>query len=355
MKLELLRRLSAARGVSGREEAARALIVDAIESHVEDLRVDALGNVLARKPGDAGDDLPRVMLTAHMDEIGFMLRSIDADGLLRFYPVGGVDARILPGLRVSVGAEGLPGVILWRPIHFGREQKALPLDQLRIDIGARDRADAAGLVKPGDMITFAGDFAQPDADSVRGKALDNRAGCALLVELLQGEAWPCDVLAAFTTQEEIGLRGAQVAARALQPDLAIVLESTPAHDLPDLRADTDERAVGPAPNPATRQGAGPALTVMDRSMITDPRLLAWLRRVAAAQDIPVQLKSMSGGGTDGGAVHLAGSGVPTAVVAMPARYIHGPAALLRVSDYEHTLALLRAALIALTPALLTHD
>lgn len=352
MKLELLQGLSEARGISGQEGAARALILEAIEGQVEDVRVDALGNVLARRPGRDGAGLPRVLLTAHMDEVGFMLRSIDGDGLLRFYAVGGIDARILPGLRVEVGREALPGVILWRPIHLGREQKALPLEQLRIDIGALDRADAARHVKAGDMITFATEFTQPAAGTLRGKALDNRAGCALLVELLQGADWPCDVLVAFTTQEEIGLHGAQVAARALQPDLAIVLESTPAHDLPEPGAEPDERT---APNPATRQGAGPALTVMDRSMIADPRLLAWLRAVAAEQEIPVQLKSASGGGTDGGAIHLADEGVPTAVVAMPARYIHGPAALLRVSDYEHSLALLRAALQDVRPALLSRD
>ncbi len=352
MNLELLQQLATARGISGQEEAACAIILEAIDSHVEDVRVDALGNVLARKPGSAGADLPRILVTAHMDEIGFVVRSIDGEGLLRCYSVGGVDARILPGLRVCVGAEELPGVVLWKPIHLGRDQKTVPLDSLRIDIGARDRADAARRVKPGDMITFAGDFTQPGPGSVRGKALDNRAGCALLVELLQGDAWPCELLVAFTCQEEIGLRGAQVAAQALQPDLAIVLESTPAHDLPDLRADPDERI---AFNPATRQGAGPVLTVMDSRTIVDPRLLNWLRATALAAGIPYQLKSMSGGGNDAGAIHIAGSGVPTAAISMPARYVHGPAALLRVSDYDHTLALLRAALHSVSPALLTHD
>ncbi len=352
MKLELLRQLSNARAISGQEEAARALILEAIDGHVEDVRVDALGNVLALKPGNQGTDLPRTLVSAHMDEVGFVVRSVDGEGLLRFYSVGGVDARILPGLRVCVGAEALPGVIMWKPIHLGREQRTLPLDNLRIDIGARDRADASSLVKPGDMITFAEAFTQPDAGVVRGKALDNRGACALLVELLQGDALPCDVLVAFTCQEEIGLRGAQVAAQALQPDLAIVLEDTPAHDLPDLTADPDE---GIAFNPATRQGAGPVLTVMDSRTITNPRLLAWLRTTAAAENIPVQLKSASGGGNDAGAIHIAGSGVPTAAISMPARYIHGPAALLRVSDYDHTLALLRAALHSVSPALLAHD
>ena len=131
-----------------------------------------------------------------------------------------------------------------------------------------------------------------------------------------------------------------------------MLEDTPAHDLPDLTADPDE---GIAFNPATRQGAGPVLTVMDSRTITNPRLLAWLRTTAAAENIPVQLKSASGGGNDAGAIHIAGSGVPTAAISMPARYIHGPAALLRVSDYDHTLALLRAALHSVSPALLAHD
>ncbi len=356
MNIDLLRRLSSARAISGQEDDARQIIIAAIEGQVEELRVDTLGNILASKPGSQGAGRPRVMVTAHMDEIGLVVRGITAEGLLRCYNVGGIDARILPGLRVAVGAEALPGVVLWKPIHLGREQKSVPLDKLHVDIGARDRAEAARLVRPGDMITFAEGFSQPGPGSVRGKALDNRAGCALLVELLQDAAWPCDLLVAFTCQEEIGLRGAQVAAQALQPDVAIVLETTPAHDLPDLSADADERAGGgPAFNPATRLGAGPALTVMDTRMITDPRLLAWLRAGARAAGIPLQLKSMRGGGTDGGAIHIAGSGVPTAVVAMPARYVHGPAALLRVSDYDHTLALLRSVLPDLSAATLARD
>lgn len=352
MNLELMQRLSDARGVSGQEAEARRVILEAIKGHVEGVRVDALGNVLALKPGRAPAALPQVMVTAHVDEIGFVVRSVDGEGLLRFYSVGGVDARILPGLRVCVGADAAPGVIMWKPIHLGREQKTVPLDNLRIDVGARDRAEAGRLAKPGDMITFPGEFRQVGDGAVRGKALDNRAGCALLVELLQGEPLPCDVLVAFTCQEEIGLRGAQVAGQALQPDMAIVLESTPAHDLPDLNADPDE---GIAFNPATRQGAGPVLTVMDSRTIVDPRLLNWLRNTAAAQGIPYQLKSMSGGGNDAGAIHISGSGVPTAAISMPARYVHGPAALLRVSDYDHTLALLHAALQDVTPGLLRHD
>ncbi|MCY4527325.1 MAG: M20/M25/M40 family metallo-hydrolase, partial [Anaerolineaceae bacterium] len=228
----------------------------------------------------------------------------------------------------------------------------VPLDNLRIDIGASDRAGASAHANPGDMITFPGEFTTIGDGTVRGKALDNRAGCALLVELLQGEPLPCDVLVAFTTQEEIGLRGASVVVEALQPDLAIVLESTPAHDLPDLAADPDE---GIAFNPSTRQGAGPVITVMDTRVIVDPRLLRWLRATADAEGIPQQLKSAHGGGNDAGAIHVAGSGVPTAAISMPARYVHGPAALLRVSDFEHTLALLRAALNSVSPALLAHD
>ncbi|MCE2490147.1 MAG: M42 family peptidase [Anaerolineae bacterium] len=352
MNQDLMRQLANARGVSGQEEEARDLILAAIDGHVEDVRVDALGNVLARKPGAQGAGLPRVLVTAHMDEIGFMLRSIDNDGLLRIYPVGGVDARILPGLRVSVGPAGVPGVFVWKPIHLGREQRTVPLDNLRIDIGASDRAGAAAHAKPGDMITFPGEYMTIGDEAVRGKALDNRAGCALLVELLQGDPLPCELLVAFTTQEEIGLRGASVVVEALQPDLAIVLESTPAHDLPDLAADPDE---GIAFNPSTRQGAGPVLTVMDSRTIVDPRLLHWLRATSEAEGIPYQLKSAHGGGNDAGAIHVAGRGVPTAAISMPARYVHGPAALLRVSDFEHSLALLRAALNSVSPALLAHD
>lgn len=348
----ILKELSEAVGVSGKEDAVRKIVLNAIKDRVTDMRIDPLGSVTALQKGTAANPL-RVMVAAHMDEIGFMVMGFDSDGLIRFASVGGVDDRILPGLRVKVGDSGVPGVVVWAPIHkTSGQNSAVKLDALRIDIGADGKNGASGKVNRGDRIAFDAPFAELGEQVLRGKAFDDRAGCSLLVDLLQGGPYAVDVLAAFTVQEEIGLRGARVAAQALKPDAALVLEGTTAHDLPDPTADPDDRT---RRNPATRMGHGPALTVMDRSMIADPRLLGFLRRTAEANGIPYQLKTALGGGTDAGAIHVANAGVPSAVISLPCRYIHSPAALLHRDDYANALRLLQAALNSLTPDVLQWD
>jgi endoglucanase len=341
----ILKELSEAIGVSGQEDAVRKVILKAIDGHAERIRIDALGSVTAVKPGMEGANRPRIMLAAHMDEVGFMVRSVDNDGLIRFTNIGGVDARILPGLRVKVGDKKLPGVIIWTPIHRNQDQNTVKLENLRIDIGVSNKEGANGQVKPGERIAFDSAYVEMSAKVHRGKAFDNRVGCSLLVDVLQGGPYPVDVLAAFTVQEEIGLRGAKVAAQILQPDLAIALEGTTANDLPNPTAEPDNRD---ARNPVARLGHGPALTVMDSSLITDPRLLRWLRNTAETNRIPHQLKTLTGGGTDAGAIHTSNSGIPSAVISVPCRYIHSPAALMNIDDYDNTLALLKAALNTLT-------
>ncbi|MCB9451026.1 MAG: M42 family metallopeptidase [Anaerolineaceae bacterium] len=342
----LLQELSEAVGVSGDEEAVRNIILSAIDGHAEHIRIDPMGSVTAVQPGTGGSGL-RVMLAAHMDEIGFMVTGVDSDGTLRFTKVGGVDDRILPGLRVRIGADQIPGVILWGPIHKTWEQKSIAkITSLRIDIGASSKDDANGKVKAGDRVVFDSRFMEVGDKMLRGKAFDDRVGCSLLVDVLQGGPYAVDVLAAFTVQEEVGLRGARVAAQTLDPDVAFVLEGTTAHDVPDPMADPDAVT---RPNPTCKIGGGPALTVMDRSMVTDPRLLRFLRGTAEANSIPYQLKTALGGGTDAGAIHQANAGVPSAVISMPCRYIHSPSAYLSRDDYAHTLKLIQAALNSLTP------
>jgi endoglucanase len=348
----MLQELSEAVGVSGKEDAVRKLILKALEGQVEQVRVDALGNITCVKPG-TDPAAPRVMLTAHMDEVGFMVTSLDSDGLIRFAPIGGVDDRILPGLRVKVGDEGLPGVIIWAPIHktWGQNDTT-KIKSLRIDIGVNGKDDSSGKVKPGDRIAFDSRYLELSDKILRGKAFDNRVGCALLLDVLHGGPYPATVLAAFTVQEEIGLRGARVAARILKPDLAFAVEGTTANDVLDPLADPDEELT---PNPACRLGDGPALTVMDRSLIVDPRLLAFLRQTAEAEAIPYQLKTILGGGTDAGAIHVVETGVPSAVISVPCRYIHSPAAYLHRDDYAHTLKLLQAALGRVSGSLLAWE
>ncbi len=334
----ILKELSEAVGVSGAEDAVRKLILSAIDGHAEHIRIDPLGGVSAVKLGTGAGKL-RVMVAAHMDEVGFMVRGFDADGLIRFSAIGGIDDRILPGLRVRIGE--VPGVIIWTPIHLNRDQNVVKIANLRIDIGAANKDEAAAKVKPGDRIAFDSRFMEIGDKVLRGKSFDDRVGCSLLVDLLQGDPYPVDVLAAFTVQEEIGLRGARVAAQRLQPDVAFVLEGTTAHDLPNPLADPDDDA---PVNPTCRLQGGPALTVMDRSMIVNPRLLHFLRDTAQSEGIPFQYKTQLGGGTDGGSIHLANAGVPTAVISMPCRYIHSPTAYLHRDDYDNTLRLIKAAL-----------
>ncbi len=348
----ILQALSEAAGISGQEEAVRQIILEAIAGHVEDIHIDPMGNILALKKGTEGDKRPKIMLAAHMDEVGFMVSSIDSNGLIRVVNVGGIDARILPGLRVRIGENKVPGVFIWPPIHVNRDQNVVDLKNLRIDIGASSKEAAQGRVKPGDMVVFDSRFMEIGDKVLRGKAFDDRVGCSLLVDIVQGSPYPADVLVAFTVQEEIGLRGAKVAAQRLQPDVALVLEGTTANDIPDPHATPDDLM---QPNPTCKLGAGPALTVIDRSMIVDPRLLRFLRDIGDKHGITYQLKTARGGGTDGGSIHLSNAGVPSAVISMPCRYIHSPSAYLNKDDYAATLALAKTALQELTWDILKHD
>jgi endoglucanase len=334
----ILKELSEAVGVSGGEDAVRKIILPAIQGHATEIRIDALGGITALKKGTSERNL-RVMIAAHMDEVGFMVRGFDSDGLIRFSAIGGIDDRILPGLRVRIGE--VRGVILWTPIHLNREQNVVKINNLRIDIGASSKDEAAGKVKAGDRIAFDSAFAEVGDRVLRGKSFDDRVGCSLLVDVLQSDQYPVDVLAAFTVQEEIGLRGAKVAAQAINPDVAFVLEGTTAHDLPNPLAEVDDEET---PNPTCRMGGGPALTIMDRSLIVNPRLLDFLRQTAEAEGIPFQYKTQLGGGTDGGSIHVANAGVPTAVISIPCRYIHSPMAYLHRDDYDYALRLIKAAL-----------
>lgn len=347
MSAPYLQELSDAVGVSGKEDAVRAVVLRAISGHAEQIRIDPMGSVTAFKPGTDGVGL-RVLVAAHMDEIGFIVSGYDSDGLIRFESVGGVDDRILPGLRVKVGDALLPGVVVWTPIHINNDQNVVKLKNLRIDIGATSKDEAAGRVKKGERIAFDTRFRTIGDDErvLRGKAFDDRGGCSLLIDVLQSGPYPVDIHAAFTVQEEIGLRGGQVAAQTLRPDIAFILEGTTANDLPDPARHADDRR---EINPTARMGGGPVLTLLDNSLIVPPHLLAFLRETAEAEGIPFQYKSNPGGGTDGGAIHTALGGAQTAVISLPCRYIHSPAAYLLREDYDHALRLIQAVLRRITP------
>lgn len=335
----ILKELSEAIGVSGDEGNVRAVLLRAIREHVDELRVDALGNIIALKRGTAQDGL-RVMLAAHMDEIGLMVVGHDSDGFLRVRAVGGVESRLLPGAALLVGPDRLPGVIGIKPIHLlksGEDQQVPSIEDLAVDIGATSKEEAARLAPLGTYIAFATRFRE-GSGIASGKAFDDRAGCAVLVEIVRGERFPFDLYAVFTVQEEVGLRGARVAAYAVAPNCAFVLEGTVADDLPKEK-DT---------SPTTRLRDGPAITLMDNTFIAHRGLVRLLTDTAEALGIPYQFKQPGIGGTDAGAIHTSREGVPSATVAVPCRYIHSPVSLLSLDDFDNTVKLVGGALARLT-------
>jgi putative aminopeptidase FrvX len=343
---ELLRQLSNAVAVSGDEGAVRRLILGAIAGHVDDVKVDALGNVLAVKHGAGRGG--RILVTAHMDEVGVMITGFDADGALRFEVVGGLDERTLVGKQMLVGPKLLPGVTGATPVHLlptDQRASAVKAARLRIDIGVDSETTAKKLVKLGDRAAFATEF-MVCGPSLRGKALDDRLGCAALIELLRGPAYSFDLHAAFTVQEEVGLRGAKVAAFAVDPQCAFVLDCTPANDFPH----SDEEKENTQYN--TRLGLGPAIYIADRATFSDQRLVAHLQRTAESAGLPYQFRQPGGGGTDAGAIHLVRAGIPSVSISVPGRCLHTPISLARADDWHNTLRLLRAAFENWTPGIL---
>lgn len=339
-QLKLLERLCNVVGVSGDEGEVRKIVLDEIKPYADEVKVDAMGNVLATKRG-TGKKRARVMLDAHMDEVGFFIVADDGEGIYRFENVGGIDVRHLVGKQVVVGKDRTPGIIGGKPVHLmdGDERKQkVPLDSLRIDIGLTGKANI------GDRAGFATKFKRV-GPSILSKSIDDRIGVATVIELLKHAPPNVDVCAAFTVQEEIGLRGALVAAQYFQPDLAIVIDSTPANDLP--MHDNSENMIY-----NTKLGSGPAIYIADGSTIHDPRLVRFLVETAESETIPYQFRQPGGGGTNSGAVQRALGGIPTVSVSVPHRYTHSPVSISRVDDWKHTLNLLHAALKRITPALI---
>jgi len=336
----LLQELSEAAGISGREEEVRALLLEEIRERVDSCRIDSTGNLIALKKGSGASPL-RVLVAAHMDEVGLMITSAEDSGALRFTKVGGIDDRVLPARVVLIGPKRVPGVIGMKPVHLlekGDRDHVVDSRQLAIDVGASNKGEAEKIAPRGEFAVFATEFRELAGQkggwrTVQGKAFDDRVGCAILAELLK-ERFPFDLVAAFTVQEEVGLRGARVAAWTEKPDAALVLECTGANEVPTTR-DT---------SPSTRLGSGPAITIRDTSFIADPRLVELFRTTAREKSIPHQYKQPNIGGTDAGSIHRSREGVPSLVVAVPARYIHSPASIIDLTDFENTAALAREAL-----------
>ena len=329
--IELIKTLSDIPGVSGCEGGVREAIIARIKDHCDRIETDALGNLSAFKKG-AKVPKNRIMLSAHMDEVGFVITHIEEDGLLRFAPVGGIDPRILFGKAVEIGPQRMRGVIAGKAVHqlTDKEKEAVPeFETLLIDIGASDRQEAEKHVSPGDFVVFSAGFTELGERLIMGRAFDDRAGCALLIELLRAPL-PYDCHFVFTAQEETGCTGAKAAAYAVAPDIAIVVETTTAADIPGTPPDQQ----------ICRLGGGPVITYMDKGAVYDKGLYDLAFEVASRQGLRCQTKSAVVGGNDSSAIQVAGAGARVMAVSLPCRYLHSPSLVLHTGDIEETYKLL---------------
>ena len=339
-QIKLLEKLCNAMSVSGDEGEVRRIVLEEVKHYADEVKVDALGSVLVRKNGTGKKPL-RVLLDAHMDEVGFMIVHDDGDGFFQFESVGGIDPRHLVGKQVVVGKDHTVGVIGAKPIHLTtpeERQHIIEVDAMRIDLGPDGKASV------GDRATFATKFKRV-GHSIMCKSIDDRIGVAILIELLKHAPKNIELCLAFSVQEEIGLRGAKVAAHYFEPDLAIAVDSTPARDLPDYEGKENFTY-------NTRLGFGPAIYLANSSTIDDPRLVRFLAETADKEKIQYQFRQPGGGGTNAGAIQQSRAGVPVVSVSVPHRYTHSPISVSRMDDWKGTLNLLHAALQKMTPALL---
>lgn len=336
--IETLKTLCALSGVSSHEDQVRDYIRRRVEPRAGSIRTDALGNLIVFKGGAkaAGN---RLMLCAHMDEVGLIVKSVTDEGYLKFGCVGGIDRRVLLGKRVTVGEKAVPGVIGLKAIHLTKaeERKKVPkLTDLYLDIGAKDKEEALSQVELGDICTFVSDAVEFGGGMLKAKAIDDRVGCAVMVKLLEEEL-PVDCTFVFTAMEELGTRGAFGAAFSATPEIALVLEGTTAADVPTLKP---ERQV-------CWPGKGPVLSWMDGGAIYDRELFELLRELAEQNGLPWQMKHYLSGGTDARTIQRTKSGVRVAGISAAVRYLHAPSSVCSISDAEQMLMLARLFLQAM--------
>jgi putative aminopeptidase FrvX len=336
---ELLAKLSNAHGVSGSEGSVFAVIRKELKGHVDEIREDPMGNLIAIKRGNKF----RVMLAAHMDEIGLMVKFVDEKGFLRFVALGGWYGPTLYNQRVILHSTKGPvyGVIGGKPPHMmddDERKRGVKIDDMFIDVGATNRQEVEVLgVDVGTPVTIDREFAELANGRVTGKAFDNRAGVAMLIKTLKEVDSPLTIFGVFTVQEEVGLKGARTSAYALDPDCAIATDVTIPGDHPGIE-------MKDAP---VEMGKGPVITIVDssgRGLIASRKVVSWLKTAADENSIPVQLEVGSGGTTDATAIHLTKGGIPSTTLSIPSRYIHSPVEVLDCRDLEGGVRLLVAAL-----------
>ncbi len=330
----LLEKLSNAHGISGYEGNIREIIKQEVESCVDEVKIDTFGNLIAIKKGKS----PSVMLAAHMDEIGLMVKYVDDEGFIRFAKVGGWFDQTLVNQRVLLHTKKgvVAGVIGSKPVHVMEDEekkKAIEAKDMFIDVGASSRDGAALMgIEPGVTASIDQKLVGLANDIVTGKALDDRAGGTVLVTAMQriaGMRLESSVMGVFTVQEEVGLKGARTSAFGLSPDVALAIDVCIPGDHPGIKK-TDS---------AVQVGQGPVITIMDaggRGVITHPKVLEWLRETAKAKGIPYQMDVTERGTTDASAISLTREGIPSGVISVAARYIHTPVELLSLQDLAKT-------------------
>ena len=339
MVKELLRKLSDAHGVSGCEGSIRDIIRAEVAGSVDEIREDSMGNLIAVK---RGDDFS-IMLAAHMDEIGLMVQYIDEKGFIRVVPIGGWFGPVLYTQRVILHGKNGPvmGVLGAKPPHMLKEEerkKEIKIEDLFVDVGAASEEEVKSLgIEIGTPITIDREFADLAGNRVTGKALDNRVGVAMLIRALQRMESPHTVYAVFTVQEEVGLKGAKVSAYSLNPDCAIATDVTIPGDHPGIEKK----------DASVEMGRGPVVSIVNasgRGLISDPRMVAWLRETAERKKIPCQVEVGTGGNTDATIIHLERGGIPSVPLSIAARYIHSPVEVVDMGDIEAAIQLLVEAL-----------
>ncbi|MFC7393697.1 M42 family metallopeptidase [Scopulibacillus cellulosilyticus] len=336
--LQMLKDLTDAKGVSGNEREPREVMKKYIEPYADEIQYDNLGSLIAVKKGNANG--PKIMVAGHLDEIGFMVTQIDDDGFLRFQTVGGWWEQVMLAQRVTVMTKDgdVPGVIGSKPPHIlsaEARKKPVPVKDMFIDIGVANKEEALKFgVKPGDFVVPVCDFTiMKNPKYLMAKAWDNRIGCAIAIDVLKqlkDVEHPNVVYGVGTVQEEVGLRGATTSAHKIQPDIGIAVDTGIPGDTPGI---TDKEAIA-------KIGKGPQIIMYDASIVTHKGLRDYVTDTADQHNIPYQLDSIAGGGTDAGKIHLTANGVPALSITIATRYIHSHASIIHRDDYENAVKIL---------------
>lgn len=342
---QLLKRLTDVLGPSGFEQEVQRTILSEIKEVVDEFHIDAVGNLIVKKKGN-DSNYPSLLIASHADEIGFIVKKIENNGLIRFEKLGGFDDRILLAQPVLVKSDkgninGVIGTISTHYVKWDDPKRVANHREMYIDVGAHSKDAVAEMgIRTGQPISYGTELKRIGKNSVVGKALDDRAGCAVLIELLNylkdTDEKHGEIIGVFTVQEEVGLRGASVLSTSVEPDFALALDTTPTSDTNDVLM-TGTRVIG----------EGPCIKIADKSLIANPLVTNQLQKIANESNLPHQIEVFMGIGTDAGAIHMTNKGVSSGVISIPSRYTHSPIEVVDLDDLDNSLCLLKQFVLSL--------